>query len=190
MGWQDGDYLQRPLHDLLEDVGGIDPVPAAGSMAAATGALAAALTAKVARRSASRVDNAEELAERADRLRSRLEPLVTLDAASYAAVLAGRREGKDTTPTWKDAASWPETIAYVSAEIADLAADLTENGNPNLRFDAAGAASFAAATAEVACSLVAANEGEIESVRAAARRARQTAERAYEATGISADPDT
>ncbi|UYM06202.1 cyclodeaminase/cyclohydrolase family protein [Solicola gregarius] len=182
MSWQSGDYLQRPLQELLDDVGGADPVPAAGSMAAATGALAAALTAKVARRSIARMDGAEELALRADHLRNRLEPLVTLDAASYAAVLDARRDDKDTTPTWKDAASWPETIAYVAADIADLAAELTENGNPNLRFDAAGAASFAAATAEVACSLVAANEGELESVRAAALRARRTAERAEAAT--------
>ena len=190
MGWADGDYLGRPLRELMADVGGSDPVPAAGSTAAATGALAAALTAKVARRSRKRLSDADELAERADRLRSRLEPLVTLDAEAYAAALAARRDGVDTKPTWKEAASWPETIAYVCADIADLAAHLTAEGNPNLRFDASGAASFAAATAEVASALVAANEGGVESVRAAADRARQAADRAVSSTGLSDDRDT
>ncbi|MGH3425722.1 MAG: cyclodeaminase/cyclohydrolase family protein, partial [Nocardioidaceae bacterium] len=56
-GWATGDYLDRPLRDLLGDVSGADPVPAAGSLAAATGALAAGLVAKVARRSVSRLED-------------------------------------------------------------------------------------------------------------------------------------
>src|SRR5690625_7330542 len=41
-GWEGGDYLDRPLRDLLSDIAGAEPVPAAGSTVAGTTALAAA----------------------------------------------------------------------------------------------------------------------------------------------------
>lgn len=154
-GWEAGDYLRRPLSELLGDASGEAPVPAAGSVAAATGALAAALTAKVARRSPSLGDEREALAARADLLRERLEPGVTQDAAGYAAVLAApsaqRREAL------RAASQWPETIAAAATEVAALAADLAERGNPNLRHDAAAAHRFATAAAEVASDLTRAN---------------------------------
>src|SRR5665647_125074 len=87
-GWAAGDYLDRPLRELLEDVADADPVPAAGSVVAVLGALAAGLAAKVARRSTSQVPDTESIAERADWLRGRLEPLITADAASYTEALA------------------------------------------------------------------------------------------------------
>lgn len=152
-GWEAGDYLDRPLRELLADTAGDDPVPAAGSTIAATATLAAALTAKVARRS--RRDDADELAARADTLRERLEHGITLDAAAYADLLA-------TAPAERDrhsASHWPALVADVTSQIATLADGLAAAGNPNLRYDAEAAARLARAAGDVAELLVRANDG-------------------------------
>src|SRR5690606_13183716 len=116
---------------------------------------AAALTAKVARRSPSLGDEREPLAARADLLRRRLEPGITRDAEGYAAVLetpsAQRRE------VMRAASHWPQTIAAAATEIAALAGDLVERGNPNLQHDAAAAQRLATVAAEVASDLIRAN---------------------------------
>lgn len=155
-GWEAGDYVQRPLSELLDDLSGDAPVPAAGSLAAATGALAAALTAKVARRSPTLGDDREAVAAEADRLRARLEPGVTRDAAGYAAVLA--EPPAQRAETLSAASRWPKEIAAAATEVAELAAGLAERGNPNLRHDAAAAHRFATVAADVASALVRANE--------------------------------
>lgn len=152
-GWEAGDYLDRPLRELLDDAAGSAPVPAAGSTIATTAALAAALTAKVARRS--QRDDAAELATRADQLRARVEAGIAADAAAYADVLATPRNERDPDK----AAIWPRTVREVAYELAEIAADLVDNGNPNLRYDADGAARLAALSAEIAESLLRANEG-------------------------------
>ena len=150
-GWEAGDYLERPLRDLFDDVAGDSPVPAAGSTITATAALAAALTAKVARRS--RRNDADALAARADRLRERLEPGVTGDAAAYADVLTTPRHERDPD----GAAHWPRTVRDAAYEIAELASELADNGNPNLRYDADAAVRLAGIAAEVAERLLRAN---------------------------------
>lgn len=151
-GWQRGDYLDRPLRELLADVAGGDPVPAAGSAVVATTALAAALTAKVARRS--RRGDAEELAARADEVRARLEPGITSDAAAYAHVLAAAPDEQGG-----DAASyWPRRVCAVVPDVIALAEELASDGNPNLRYDAEAAARLAAVAGDVAKLLIRANE--------------------------------
>ncbi len=57
------------------------------------------------------------------------------------------------------AAAVPLEIAAAAAEVADLAAALAENGNPNLKDDAVSAALFAEAAARATTNLVAANLG-------------------------------
>lgn len=152
-GWEGGDYVDRPLRELLSDIAGAEPVPAAGSTIAATTALAAALTAKVARRS--RRDDAAELAARADLLRTRVEVGIVADAAAYADALSTPRDERDP----EVAAHWPRTVREVAYEVADLAGDLADNGNPNLRYDADAAAHLATASAEIAGRLLRANAG-------------------------------
>lgn len=178
-GWTVGDYLDRPLRDLLDDVAGSDSVPAAGSMVAAIGALAAGLAAKVARRSR-QLDERHELAAHADSLRARFEELITADAENYAATLNA------ATVAERDAAllaatAGPVTVAETAAVVAEIAARLTADGNQNLRYDAAASAWIAASIAEVAATLAGANVGEtvlFERAQAAADKARAAADRA------------
>lgn len=178
-GWAAGDYLDRPLRELLEDVAGTDPVPAAGSLVAVLGALAAGLAAKVARRSTAQRADAEHIAERADRLRRQLEPIITADAAGYAAALATEGAEADRDAAMLEASSGPVVVAEAAAEIAEIASALAANCNPNLRVDAVAVAWFAASVAEVGAALTAANVGESEALRAArtaATRARTAAD--------------
>jgi formiminotetrahydrofolate cyclodeaminase len=179
-GWEAGDYLDRPLRELLEDVAGADPVPAAGSVVAVLGALAAGLAAKVARRSTSERSDAQAIAEQADLLRQRLEPIITGDAASYAEALAAGGDRAERRAAMLEASSGPVVVTETAAEIAEIAAALAANCNPNLRVDAAAVAWFAASVAEVGADLTAANVGESEPLRVArtaATRARAAAER-------------
>lgn len=176
-GWAAGDYLNRPLHELLEDVAGGGSVPAAGSAVALLGALSAGLTAKVARRSTSRLPNADEFAQRADQLREGLEPLVTADAASYAEAMAAP-EGRAAAMTVASAGM--VLVAESAVEIAQIAVLLAVDGNPQLRWDAMAAARIAATAAEVAAELTAANVGEKDPfprARSAALLARTAADR-------------
>lgn len=181
-GWTGGDYLQRPLEELLADVSGNDPAPAAGSVTAASLSLAAALTAKVARRSSRHVTDAGALADAADTLRERIVPLITGDAATYSAVLTAKRSGGTASEAdgeagevdgearaggeaggdvqakaMAEAVRIPVEIAVVAADVVDLAVDLANRGNPNLRHDAIAAADMAAQCASVALSLAQAN---------------------------------
>lgn len=180
-GWAAGDYLDRPLRELLEDVAGTDPVPAAGSVMAVLGALAAGLAAKVARRSTSQRPDAEKIAERADRLRHQLEPIITGDAAGYAEALGSNQA--DRGAAILAASSGPVLVAEIAAEIAEIASGLAANCNPNLRVDAAAVAWLAASVAEVGADLTAANVGESESLRAA-RSAATLARAAADSTRV------
>ncbi len=179
-GWRAGDYLDRPLRDLLDDVASGDPVPAAGSLIAVVGALAAGLAATVALRSTARLPDARVIAERLDRLRALLEPLITADAADYAKAL-GFSDRAERAAAIRAAAEGPVVVAEVVAEVAEIAAALAVAGNPNLHYDAAAAAQLAAAVAEVGAQLTEANVGEAEPfprAQIAAQKARVAAHRA------------
>ena len=178
-GWRGGDYLDRPLRELLDDVAGGDPLPAAGSLIAVVGALAAGLAATVARRSGAQVADASAIAERLDQLRLLLEPLITADAADYAAAMAqSDRPARDAALL--AAAAGPVVVAEALAEVAELATALAASGNQNLRYDAAAAAQLAATAAEVGAQLTEANVGRAEPYQrasAAAAKARAAARR-------------
>ncbi|GAB3042960.1 hypothetical protein GCM10027052_26470 [Parafrigoribacterium mesophilum] len=179
-GWAAGDYLDRPLRELLEDVAGADPVPAAGSLVATVGALAAGLTAKVARRSTTQRPDAEAIAARADLLRAQLEPLITGDAAGYAKALDAPSNSTDRTEAMRAASTGPVSMAEVTAEIAEIASELAAHCNPNLRVDAAAVAWLAASVAEVGADLASANVGDSalsQRAHAAVARARAAADR-------------
>ncbi|WP_051298835.1 cyclodeaminase/cyclohydrolase family protein [Arthrobacter castelli] len=188
-GWTGGDYPQRPFDDLLADVAGSDPAPAAGSVTAASLSLAAALTAKVARRSTRHISDAGRLAAAADSLRARAVPLISGDAAAYAAVLAAKRSGQtgagQRQPAGGEAADGeaadgeaaamaeamriPAEIAVTAADVVDLAGYLAARGNPNLLHDAIAAADLASQCSAVAASLARANALDPASGRDSAR---------------------
>lgn len=170
------DYLDRPLRALFDSVAGTDSVPAAGSVIAALGALAAGLAAKVAHRSASQLSDSKEIAKRADKLRKKLEPLITADALGYAAALAQR--GHERNAALKSLTTELVLMVETAAEIAELASALVNDGNQNLRYDADAAARIAVTVAEVGAELIGANVGESElsgRARSAVTRARAAA---------------
>ncbi len=160
VGLVEDDYLDRPLRVLLDNVAGADSVPAAGSVIAVLGALAAGLAAKVAHRSTSRLPYAEEIVQRANELRARIEPLVTADSAGYAAALATRGDGR--VAAMLSLSTELVLLVETAAEIAELASALVAEGNPNLRFDAHAAVRIAVTVAEIGAELIEANVGESE----------------------------
>jgi methenyltetrahydrofolate cyclohydrolase len=157
------DFLAQPLGLLLEDVASERPAPGGGSVAALAVALAAALTAMAARLSVGHWEGAAAVVEQAEALRARAAPLAPADAGAYEEVLAALRLPKHLEPAVREAAlndalsraaEPPLEIARAGAEIAVLAADAAEHGNPNLRGDATAGALLAAAAARAAANLV------------------------------------
>jgi methenyltetrahydrofolate cyclohydrolase len=157
------DFLAQPLGLLLEDVASERPAPGGGSVAALAVALAAALTAMSARLSVGHWEGAAAVVEQAGALRAQAAPLAPADARAYEEVLAALRLPKHLEPAVREAAlndalgraaDPPLEIARVGAEIAVLAADAAEHGNPNLRGDATAGALLAAAAVRAAANLV------------------------------------
>jgi methenyltetrahydrofolate cyclohydrolase len=132
-------------------------------VAAVAVSLAAGLCGMSARLSADHLDGAEVLAERADRLRKRAAPLAQEDAEAYGRVLAAYRAPESRGPeasrecvrtALAGAADVPLKIAEAGAEVAEVAARLAREGNPNLRGDALAAALLAEAGTRSAAALV------------------------------------
>jgi glutamate formiminotransferase/formiminotetrahydrofolate cyclodeaminase len=157
------DFLAQPVGLLLEDVASERPAPGGGSVAALAVALAAGLAAMAARLSVGRWDDAAATVERADALRKHAAPLAPADARAYEEVITALRLQKHLEPVVREAAiesalsraaDLPLEIARAGAEVALLAADAAEHGNPNLRGDATAGALLAAAAARAAANLV------------------------------------
>ena len=161
------DYLEEPLGRFLELTASREPAPGGGSAAAATVALAAALSGMAARFSTEYLEDAGALAERADGLRQEAARLARADATAYALVLEARGLSKDPDPRRRrvadalsEAADVPLAVAEAGAEVAGLAAHLMENGNPNLKGDAACAVLLAEAGTRAAAVLAEMNLSE------------------------------
>jgi methenyltetrahydrofolate cyclohydrolase len=156
------DYTELPLARFLDMVASREPAPGGGASAAVAVALAAALTAMAARFSTEHLDDAGTVADRAEELRSRVMPLAQADAAAYGRVLdayripRGDEEGRRRRirEALSEAADVPLSIAEVGAEVAGNAAQLVEEGNPNLRGDAVTATVLAVAGVRAAATLV------------------------------------
>lgn len=160
--------LERPTvvisDPLLDRIAAATPTPGGGSAAAHATALAAALAQMVAGltqenpRFAAVADAMAQYRTQAATLRAQLETLVETDAAAFDGVRAARRLPKDTAEAlkrradalraaWLHAATVPLHTARLAVDVAQLAATLAEQGNPN----AAGDAAVAALVAEAAC---------------------------------------
>ncbi len=157
-------YLEQPLADFLDSVASGEPAPGGGAVAAVAVALAAGLCSMSAHLSADHLADAAELAERAGRLRQRVAPLAQEDATAYGHVLAAYRTPDDRRDpdvrrerikrALSGAADVPLAVAETGALVAEMAARLAREGNPNLRGDAAAAALLAEAGARAAAMLV------------------------------------
>ena len=156
------DYLGQSLGGFLDLVASREPAPGGGASAAVTVALAAALTAMAARFSTGHLDDADELAAKADGLRAEVVLLAPADATAYGRVLDAHRTSRDDEEARRrrirealtGAADVPLSVAGIGAEVAGIAARLIEGGNPNLRGDAITAAVLAAAGVRAAATLV------------------------------------
>lgn len=155
MAVPENDFLTLRVGDLLDEVAARTPAPGAGSVSALAVALAAGLAAMAARFSERHWPDADRSAARAVELQARAAALASADARAYEAVLAAR--GEDVRVALEQAAAVPLELAELAAEVAALAADAAEHGNPNLRGDAAAGALLAEAGARAAANLVAIN---------------------------------
>jgi methenyltetrahydrofolate cyclohydrolase len=160
--------LER-LGYLLEKVASKEPAPASGSACGAVVAAAAALVEKSARLSAKHWQGAAGALEQAGSLRAKSFELIEEDAQAYLAFVDALRAAKDQEPSKSREAvgiarartiDVPLRMTRAAAEVAELAVQLAENGNPNLRADAVVAATLAAAAAESGLTLIAANLGD------------------------------
>ena len=154
------EYLDLPLGAFLDLVARGNPAPGGGSVAAVAVALAAGLSGMAARLSAGQLADADELADRSDAARRRVAPLARMDAQSYARVLYAYRVPDSETRSERvsdalsGAADVPLAVAEIGNEVAGIAAQLVEEGNPNLEGDAIAALLLAEAGVRAATVLV------------------------------------
>jgi formiminotetrahydrofolate cyclodeaminase len=159
-------FLDSTLKEFLDAVPARTPAPGGGAVAALAGALAAGLVAMAARFAPDEWSRRGEVVGRAEELRTLLEPLADADAEAYGAFLAER------TPETREAiVAVPFEIAELSAEVAELAQLVAEEGNPRVSGDAAAAFDLAAAAASIAARMVRINAPDDPRAAVAAARA-------------------
>jgi formiminotetrahydrofolate cyclodeaminase len=162
------DLLDAPLRDFLDTLAGEGPAPGGGSAAAVVVAMSAGLVGMVARASKGHWEEAGGVIGQAETLRARVAPLAQADADAYMHALTALRGEGEVEPRYRDiklrealdrAADIPLQIAEAGCDLASLAALLVENGNPEVRADAAAAAALAEGGTRAAAKLVAVNLG-------------------------------
>jgi formiminotetrahydrofolate cyclodeaminase len=162
------DLLDAPLRDFLDTIAGEGPAPGGGSAAAIVVAMAAGLVTMVARASKEHWPEAGGVVGQAETLRARVAPLAQADADAYVKALDALRAREAVEERYRDqklrealerAAEIPVRIAEVGCDLASLAALLVENGNPEVRADAAAAAVLAEGGTRAAAKLVSINLG-------------------------------
>ena len=128
------------------------PAPGGGAVAAVVASLAAGLTAMAARFAPEEWESRATVVGRAEELRARVEPLADADAEAYGAFMADPSD-----QNVERIVTIPFELTEAAAEIAELAALVAAEGNPNVSGDASAGADLAAAAASVAARLVAIN---------------------------------
>src|SRR4029079_10143549 len=163
-----GDPLDASLPEFLDTLSGEGPAPGGGSAAAVVVAMAAGLVTMVARASSDHWDEAGGVVGQAETFRARVAPLAQADADAYEAALGALRDPEQLEERYRDqklqaalaaAAEIPQRIAEAASDLACLAALLVENGNPEVRVDAAAASVLAESGTRVAAKLVETNLG-------------------------------
>lgn len=165
------DLLEAPLRDFLDKLAADGPAPGGGTAAAVAVAMSAGLVAMVARASKEHWGEAGGAAGQAETLRARVAPLAQADAEAYAEALSALRRREELQERYRDqqlraaldrAAEVPLRIAEAGCDLACLAAELVERGNPEVRADAAAAAALAEGGTRAAAKLVAVNLAALE----------------------------
>lgn len=147
------------LSRLLEDLASSKPAPAGGSASAAVIAVAAALLEKCAQLSIKHWDGAEAARTRAHRLRLRSEELIESDLHAYLAFVAANRTGKGLEAARSATVDVPLEMIRRAIDVLDLAHELAQHGNRNLRPDATTAAILAHAAISAAAMIIQVNVG-------------------------------
>jgi len=156
-------FQDLTVRELCETVAAQTSAPGGGSVAAIVTAFAASLTAMAARFATEQWEDAAGAAAQAETLRARVLPLADEDARAYESFLLARRMSDDFDPQVRDAAigealsragDVPLAIAEAALDVASLAAELVERGNPNIRGDAATAVLLSEAAVRATANLV------------------------------------
>ena len=169
-------FLEAGLKDFLDAVPARTPAPGGGAVAAVAASLAAGLTAMAARFAPDEWERRAEVVGRAEELRARVEPLADADAEAYGAFI-----GERSQENVERIVAIPFEIAEVAADVAELAALVAAEGNPNVSGDAAAGGDLAAAAASIGARLVALNavgDARVAQAKAHAERAAAAAHRA------------
>jgi methenyltetrahydrofolate cyclohydrolase len=154
------------VQELCETVAAQTSAPGGGSVAAIVTAFAASLTAMAARFATEQWEDAPGAVAQAEALRTRVLPLAEEDARAYESFLLARRMSEEFDPHVRDAAigealsraaDVPLAIAEAALDVASLAAELVERGNPNIRGDAATAVLLSEAAVRATANLVEVN---------------------------------
>ena len=162
------DPLAHPVSELLDVLADRRRSPGAGSLAAIATCAAAAIATRAARYSGTAWAGAEGAAAQGEALRRRTAPLAARGADVFGKALDALDEPREPDPdrrNWqlgralRDSADVPLQIAEAAADVAALAAEIAERGNPELRPDVAAAAVLAEAGARMSAHLVAVNLG-------------------------------
>jgi methenyltetrahydrofolate cyclohydrolase len=148
---------------LCEVIAAETSAPGGGSVAAIVTGFAASLAAMAARFSTDQWEDARGAVAQAEALRRRVLPLADEDARAYESFLEARRLSEKVGPEARNAAigaalshaaDVPLAIAEAALDVASLAAELAERGNPNLRGDAATAVLLSEAAVRATANLV------------------------------------
>ena len=136
-------FVAMALPDLLEAFSSPAPAPGGGSAVALALGLAASLGAMAARLSQHQCERAADIERECVAWRDEMLSLCDADARAYGAVIGARRRVRSTTGTeagseaeidaaLSAAADIPMAMAEGGARLAQLAAVLAEEGNPDL----------------------------------------------------------
>jgi methenyltetrahydrofolate cyclohydrolase len=166
-------FLDGGLKEFLDAVPARTPAPGGGAVATIAASLAAGLTAMAARFAPDDWERRAEVVGRAEELRARIEPLADADAEAYGAFMAERTE-----ENVERIVAIPYELVEIAAELAELAALVAVEGNPNVTGDAAAGADLAAAVASIGARLVRINARRGDERVASAHALAETAARA------------
>jgi formiminotetrahydrofolate cyclodeaminase len=120
-------------------------------------AAAAALVEKSARLSTRQWAGAAGALERAHALRVESFELIEEDAQAYLAFVEAVRSHDEVDEAHARTVDVPLRMTRAAAEVVELALELANHGNPNLRADAVVGATLAAAAAESGLTLIGVN---------------------------------
>ena len=160
------EFLDLPLGEFLDEVASPELVPGAGYSSAVTVAMAAGLVTMTARRSVQVWPEGAGAAAQAERLRKRVIPLAEQNVAAYRKAVGllrgdeladGHHRDFELSRSLDEAARIPLAIGEAAADVAALAADVAEYGEPSVRADAATAGALALAGARGAAILIEVN---------------------------------